>query len=310
MSDMSITGTCRRFYEQFQFPGNRPIDRDGLIFLRRFTTSVKDHSRRKNGPKLRVLDAGCGTGNTSVSLARRFEDVEFFGVDHSRNSLKKAIASARRPLLTNLHYRTWNLMDPLPFQNPFDIILCLGVLHHTANMKKGLINLHASLKNDGELYLWIYGKHGRYYHSLNKRLLTMLLNTKPSPVNMVELAKEFVYGANTGSALNDLLGKTETDTVKKTTLDDPVWIADQFLNPHEILLDMEELMDMMTACGFELLQLLGMDVDVSNYLHSKSLFERFNKLDSKRQLIALDLMAKPERYFVLLRKIDNRKKKK
>ena len=162
MSEKPITEKCRNFYEKYQFPGNRPIDQDGLIFMRRFTKSVEELSRSQNASKLRVLDAGCGTGNTTVSLARRFKDAEFFGVDNSKNSLEKAIESARQCGLTNIHYRKWNLMKPLPFRDPFDIILCLGVLHHTANMKKGLINLHASLKNDGELYLWIYGRHGRY----------------------------------------------------------------------------------------------------------------------------------------------------
>ena len=308
MSDRSVTEGCRMFYERFQFPGNRPIDRDGLIFMRRFTRSVEDQSRRTRGSGLRVLDAGCGTGNTSVSLARRFADVEFVGLDYSKHSLEKAIVSSKKGGLENLRFLRWNLMDRLPFKDLFDIGLCLGVLHHTADMKKGLVNLHASLKDGGELYLWIYGKHGRYRHSLNMRLLDMLLKVRPTPLNPVELAREFAHDADNGSVLNDLLGKAGTDPLKRTTLEDPVWIADQFLNPREILLDMEELMQLMSASGFKLLQTLGMNVDASDYLHSRSLFERFQMLSRKQQLIALDLMAKPERYFVLLRKTTKRKK--
>lgn len=307
MSDRSITEKCRMFYEQFQFPGNRPIDRDGLIFMRRFTQSIADCSRRKKGSKVRVLDAGCGTGNTSVSLARWFGNVEFFGVDYSRHSLDKAIASAQLRGMTNLSFRICNLMNPLPFPDRFDIILCLGVLHHTADMMKGLVNLHTALNNDGVLYLWIYGKHGRYHHSLNMRLLAMLLNAKPRLVDPVGLAREFIEKAKNDSVLNDLLGNAEMDSTTRTTLEDPVWIADQFLNPREVLLDMEGLIQLLTASGFELTQILGLNTDVLNYFQSGVLFERFQKLNRTQQLIALDLMAKPERYFVLLRKINKRK---
>jgi SAM-dependent methyltransferase len=297
------------FYEQFQFPGNRPIDQDGLIFMRRFTKSIESRSRGGDGMKLRVLDAGCGTGNTSIALSRRFHQVELFGLDNSRASLKKATSSARQCGLTNLHFRQWNLMNPLPYKRQFDIILCLGVLHHTANMKEGLSNLHTLLKDEGELYLWIYGKHGRYKHSLNMRLLDMLRRTKPKISNAVALAKEFVLNADNGSALNDLLGKTKTDMIQRKTLDDPVWIADQFLNPHEVLIDMVELMAMVNTSGFIMEHVLGMEFDAAKHFNSPLLLKRFQKLNKDQQLIALDLLLKPDRYFVVLCKSVTKKLK-
>jgi hypothetical protein len=87
----------------------------------------------------------------------------------------------------------------------------------------------------------------------------------------------------------------------RLTLEDPVWIADQFLNPHETLLDLEELTGLATACGLEIEQLLGIRDDLSSYFNSAALYGRFRKLSGEDRLIALDLLLKPERYFVLLR---------
>jgi 2-polyprenyl-3-methyl-5-hydroxy-6-metoxy-1,4-benzoquinol methylase len=302
MSERAISEESRKFYEQFQFPGSRPIDQDGLIFLRRFTKSIESCSSQA-----RVLDAGCGTGNTTVSLARRFKDAEFIGIDQSRNSLDKAKSSADRYGLKNLHFRKWNLMKSLSYLGRFDIVLCLGVLHHTANMKKGLVRLRSSLKNNGELYLWVYGKHGRYRHSLNMRLLHMLLETNPKSPNNTELVREFVRGGDDGSVLSDLVGNTRTDVMQTKTFEDPVWLADQFLNPVETPIDMEELIELVYSSGFALQQVLGMNVQASDYLKSPSLLERFDRLNRIQRLIALDLMAKPRRYFILLRKVGRKK---
>src|SRR5512147_616792 len=78
MSSQGASEVTRDFYEQFPFPGTRPIDRDGLIFMRRFAQSI-ERARGITSERLNVLDAGCGTGNTTLSLARRFNEVQFTG---------------------------------------------------------------------------------------------------------------------------------------------------------------------------------------------------------------------------------------
>jgi len=302
MSESVITRKSRKFYEQYQFPGNRPLDKDGLIFMKRFSNSVANHFSKTNGTTLNVLDAGCGTGNTSVSLAKQFKDVKFYAVDNSSNSLKKAKMLAEQNGLMNIRFRKWNLLKPLPYKFKFDIVICLGVLHHTANMKKVLKNLYNSMKNDGELYLWIYAQPGRYLHSLNVKLLRMLIDVNPKTTDELSFATEFIAKAGNGSLLQDLVGSSTTYLLKTNVAADPIWIADQFLNPHEELINIEQLLKLIRASGFIFQDLLGIDDDVSQYLNSPILLEKFNKLNGDERLIALDLLYKPERYFVILRK--------
>lgn len=283
----------REFYEHCNFPGNRPLDQDGLILMRRFAGSVE----RRRGKRIRVLDAGCGTGNTSIALASRYKDVEFVGLDQSAASLEKA----KRSGIPNLSFQQWDLMDPIPDDGKFDIVLCLGVLHHTANMQRVLGNLRFSLDTRGDLYLWVYGRHGRYRHSLNMRLLAMLAGTETPAAEALALATEFAFHADDGAPLDDLLGRNRLDPVHRMALEDPVWIADQFLNPHETLLDMGELTELAGACGLEIAQQLGLREDLSTYFNSDALYHRFTRLSGEDRRIALDLLLKPERYFVLLR---------
>ena len=305
--DRDVTRLSREFYARYHFPGTRPIDSDGLIFMRRFTRSVDARLRDRCGRRLRVLDAGCGTGNTSIALARRFADADFTGLDNSQPSLDVASRSARG--MRNLSFRRWNLMRPVPYARPFDIILCLGVLHHTADMARVLANLSGSLAPDGELYLWVYGRHGRYRHALNVELLRMLLAVKPPPEDPVALAGAYAWSADHGSPLNDLLGGAAGDALSRKTLEDPVWIADQFLNPRECLLDMKELLALARGAGLEICELLGLSEDAASRFGSAELSGRYSRLSRTGRLIALDLLCKPDRYFALLRRIRQKQKK-
>ena len=300
--DREVTRRSCMFYRQFHFPGARPMDRDGLIFMRRFALSVASREM-DGGNRIRVLDAGCGTGNTSIALAHRFGEVDFTGVDISEPSLDEARRAARRTGVQNLRLRSWNLMRPIPYEEKFDIVLCLGVLHHTADMSRVLSNLSAALGPDGELYLWIYGRHGRYRHSLNVRLLRMLLGTGPLPSEPVSLARAFAFTTDHGSPLDDLLGTARRDPVSLKTMEDPVWIADQFLNPHETLLDMKELIALAGRAHLKIDQLLGMTEDSFSLVHCTELHGRFKKLPRADRLVALDLLLKPERYFVVMHRI-------
>jgi SAM-dependent methyltransferase len=296
MSDSpgEITHRVREFYERCHFPGDRPLDHDGLVLTRWFAKSVA----ARNGAPTRVLDAGCGTGNTSVALARHYPAIQFLGVDHSLASLAQAGERARHSGLSNLSFHHGDLMQPLA-AGRFDIILCLGVLHHTADMRRVLANLRNCLNPGGHLYLWVYGKHGRYRHSLNMRLLAMLTGPA-SPGEALPLAREFALGSGNDSPLDDLLGRDRLDPTHRRIFRDPIWIADQFLHPHETPVDLEELLQLISGCGLELQRQFDIREDLAAYFPSAPLREQFLQLSPRDRLIALDLLLKPERYFVLL----------
>jgi SAM-dependent methyltransferase len=301
MSDTGVTETAKAFYERYPFPGNRPVDQDGLILLRMLTESVNRRSREHPARPLRILDAGCGTGNTSIALARRFPGAAVTGIDQSSASLLRARTAGRALGLENLEFQRRDLMRLPARWKPFDIILCLGVLHHTADMKKGLINLRRILRDDGELYLWIYGKHGRYRHALNVRVLSLLQSAGDSEADPVRLARDLIRHSGRDGVMKDLLGNLHPGALEQRAFDDPVWIADQFLNPHEILLDLSRILRLAAASGLSVDRVVGMDETAARRFLPPSLLERFVRLSPRRRLVALDLLMKPERYFIVLR---------
>ena len=294
-AEHNVTRRVREFYEQFRFPGQRPWDRDGLILMRRIQNFVTGSTAL-----IRILDAGCGTGNTAISLSRNFPTVHVLGLDISEPSLSIARESSRG--MRNLDLKVWDLMDRMRDVEPFDLVLCLGVLHHTVDMNRVLTNLQEVLKENGELYLWVYGRHGRYRHSLNQRLLKILLGADTNTNEGLHRAMEFASNACGGSVFTDLIGQWCDETRYRQLLQQPAWIADQFLHPHENLLDMEELLQLISRAGLRLESWLGIPQGVNGLIGSVELEERFAALGAQQRLLAVDLLLKPDHYFLILRK--------
>jgi len=182
MSDHDAGADVRAFYERVRFPGVRPADRDGLVLMRRLAR----RRAAQPGARLRVLDAGCGTGNTLAALAQALPDAEFVGVDFSGPSLDLARSATAE--LDNVALIRADLMEPLALGR-FDVVLCLGVLHHVSDMGVALGHLGEAIADGGDLYLWVYGRHGRYRHEVNLRLLRLLLDTAPPGTDPVPPAR-------------------------------------------------------------------------------------------------------------------------
>lgn len=88
---------------------------------------VCDHlDRIASGRSLRILDAGCGTGNYSWELARRGHEV--IGIDSSSAML--ALAEGKKTTNRSPMFKAQDLMQPLNFQNgEFDAAVCIHVFY-------------------------------------------------------------------------------------------------------------------------------------------------------------------------------------
>lgn len=74
-------------------------------------------------------------------------------------------------------------LKKLPFQNNFfDLVFCVGVLHHIDKMEEALNELWRVLKPGGKIVLWVYGKEGNFWitYFLNpiRKLITSKLPVK------------------------------------------------------------------------------------------------------------------------------------
>lgn len=115
-------------------------------------------------PGATVLEAGCGVGAQTVTLARNSPGARFTSIDVSPRSLEAARARARAASLDNVVFQQVDIFD-LPFpEETFDHVFVCFVLEHLARPREALASLRSRLKPGGTLTV-IEGDHGStFFH--------------------------------------------------------------------------------------------------------------------------------------------------
>ena len=110
----------------------------------------------------RVLEAGCGVGAQTVTLASRSPDARLTCIDISAESVAEAKRSAERAGLTNVEFRRADIFD-LPFEaESFDHVFVCFVLEHLRRPVEALAILKRQLEPGGTITV-IEGDHGSTY---------------------------------------------------------------------------------------------------------------------------------------------------
>ena len=156
-------------YETLPFPARDP---EGERYVRYVTppdilAKVNQYcfgGARDFAKGLRVLVAGCGTGDSVMWLGEQLRDTpsEIVALDLSAASIEIASARAAVRRLANVRFVNASLLEaPQLGLGAFDYITCLGVLHHLPDPEAGLRALEAVLAPDGGMGLMVYGLPGR-----------------------------------------------------------------------------------------------------------------------------------------------------
>jgi ubiquinone/menaquinone biosynthesis C-methylase UbiE len=112
----------------------------------------------------RVLEAGCGVGAQTVTLAGNSPDASILSVDISETSLAEARRRVAAAGLNNVRFEQGDIFD-LPYgPDSFDHIFVCFVLEHLANPSAALLALKSHLRPGGTITV-IEGDHGSaYFH--------------------------------------------------------------------------------------------------------------------------------------------------
>ena len=112
----------------------------------------------------KVLEAGCGVGAQTVTLARNSPGAQITSIDRSADSLKEARARVDSLGLTNVHFGQADIFA-LPFeQESFDHVFVCFVLEHLSRPSEALAALKTLLRPGGTITV-IEGDHGSaYFH--------------------------------------------------------------------------------------------------------------------------------------------------
>ena len=105
-----------------------------------------------------VLDAGCGVGRHAFGLCSLGANVTV--LDRSPAALDGARTNCR-PYPNFRGGVAADLLQPLPFHRPFDLVWSYGVLHHTGDTRRAFANVASWVKPGGYLFVMLYGEPRR-----------------------------------------------------------------------------------------------------------------------------------------------------
>lgn len=146
----------------------------------------------------KILEAGCGVGAQTLTLARNSPDALFTSVDISENSVATASSNAEAAGITNVEFQQGDIFH-LPFEpNSFDHIFVCFVLEHLSAPVAALHILKEYLKIGGTITV-IEGDHGSAYFSPDSESARKAIGCQ------VELQKRSGGNANIGRELYPLL---------------------------------------------------------------------------------------------------------
>ncbi|MCX6802252.1 MAG: class I SAM-dependent methyltransferase, partial [Candidatus Diapherotrites archaeon] len=155
----SGSSAVRDFYSVFPYPslgllGDYGIKKYADKVLKASGLKARDFAGKK------VLEIGCGTGEIGCSLA--FNGAEVTGVDFCSASLKRAKTLARRHRLRGIKFIESDLFElPKKLEERFDLVLLVGVAHHTSAPRKAFNIACSFLRPGGIILLGLYSKEGR-----------------------------------------------------------------------------------------------------------------------------------------------------
>jgi SAM-dependent methyltransferase len=303
----NITRQVSEMYAKFPYPSPKATGRNLRELADLLEIFCAETLYDLNGKS--VIDAGTGTGHRLVEAAAAFPNTRFTAVDISETSLAIARQTAAHKGVQNVRFHHANLMEGNKFDT-FDVVLCMGVIHHLSEPSLGLRNLVRNLADDGILFLYIYGKHGGGERMRRKRMVSLLLNGNKQDFEQgISFIKElgfdsFEYGWN----LNF------DDEVSRNAL-----IVDAYLHVNETLYEVESIFDLMRGAGLDRFLIFGLTLDkygclfdtrlpnMANHLRSPITREAYERLSLADKYRFVDLLLQPNGYTLMGFKPEARK---
>jgi SAM-dependent methyltransferase len=120
----------------------------------------------------KIMEVGIGSGRILKNLISFFPS-KATGIEPS-NAIDVAKKNIDSKNVEFLNIKGENIN----FNEEYDFIFSLGVIHHIPNYEVVLKNIHKSLKKNGEFIIWVYGKEGNEMYLFifnNLRRITILI---------------------------------------------------------------------------------------------------------------------------------------
>jgi len=106
------------------------------------------------------LEVGCGGRCAGINLLSKLELKEIHAIDLSPENISSTHEIVKNLSINNSYIKQGNALSISYDSDTFDFVMSDGVIHHTLNTRKALIEITRVLKPGGIVFLGIYGYGG------------------------------------------------------------------------------------------------------------------------------------------------------
>lgn len=173
----------KEFYNKYPYPKANQYTSNQIRTNRKIILGILKTAKltEKDLRNKRILDAGCGTGEKSIFFSK--VGAEVIAIDFSKGQLEEAKKKAQKEKIKNISFIEKDILkDNLENLGKFDIIVSLGVLHHTENPQKAFASIVGQLKDNGIIVVGLYHKYSRLRYRLQRWLLRTFISKDPDKI--------------------------------------------------------------------------------------------------------------------------------
>lgn len=250
MTNDNTSIAVARLYDAYPFPPEPLLDepppgynwRWNWLAAYNFCTGQKP-SRQD----IRILDAGCGTGVGTEYLVHLNPQASVVGIDLSAGALQVAQERCHRSGANRVEFHHLSLYDAQELEGEFDLINCVGVLHHLPDPIRGIQALAPKLAPGGLMHIFVYAELGRWEIRLMQQAIALLQGNQ---------CGDYHDGVQVGRQVfealpeNNRLVKREKERWSLENQRDANF-ADMYLHPQEIDYTIDSLFELIEASGLE-----------------------------------------------------------
>jgi 2-polyprenyl-3-methyl-5-hydroxy-6-metoxy-1,4-benzoquinol methylase len=255
--ESEITTTVQDFYEATPFPNYNDFETIS-DFVRKARQGIFAKLLSEQIPtNANVLEVGCGTAQLSNYLAATTMS-RIWATDMTINSLHIGQQFAESNNIRGICFVQMNLFYPAIVPKSMDIVISIGVLHHTHDTKAAFKNISHLVKPGGYIIVGLYNRLGRLRTDF-RQILYKALGEK--------------------ALLLDPHLRKDLSPAKRSA-----WIRDQYLHPQERKHTISEVLRWFDETGFDFIN--SIPKIVGEFATDERLFARNDRGASTDRILA------------------------
>ncbi len=285
------SAAVERLYDTYPFPPEPLLDEPPPGYNWRWNWLAAYNfctGRKPLRQDIRILDAGCGTGVGTEYLVHLNPQASVVGIDLSGGALDVARERCRRSGASRVEFHHLSLYNADQLTGQFELINCVGVLHHLPDPIRGIQSLAPKLAPGGLMHIFVYAELGRWEIQLMQKAIALLQGDRRGDYrDGVKLGRQLFEALPE----DNRLVKREKERWSLENKRDANF-ADMYVHPQEIDYNIETLFELIDASGLEFIGFSNPRYwDIERLIGENSeLMERVQGLSDRQRYRLIELL--------------------